>query len=364
MNRISIPDVIPNNLKDIREAYRINNEEMANLLKVEKNFLSQVENGFQNFSGKTTIKILKLYKISFYQLYNVVKEIEADISEYIDKDMIVEVGIPVDDLISSMTNLVSVGIDNLITQSKKTKILQQEIFKKLNGEEIIEDIIVHAAQLDSSEKMLMLKVKVNYKEKIVRPIKYKMDLTANLNKDLLKELAQCPYKESISWIERDVDNNLVKLESDDNGNEYVVFDEEYKIPDESNNIEKFTLSNKVKLGENAYIKSNTIKTKKIIEEKTIIKFKAIRPEINHLKIIREKLNLTVEQMAKALTITKNAYVNIEESNQKLSTKIMLKLVILLRVPFEYIINIEEYYYRYCRFDEKIFRKDVKSSDTN
>ncbi|MCD5414075.1 MAG: helix-turn-helix domain-containing protein [Clostridiales bacterium] len=87
--------------------------------------------------------------------------------------------------------------------------------------------------------------------------------------------------------------------------------------------------------------------KEIIRDYSLGKLKSlplniIKKKANNLKLLRELSKLSVVELAKSIGLSYSAYINLESGNQKISTKIMWRLVKKFKVPLELIINVDEY----------------------
>lgn len=264
--KILVPDVLPNNLRAVRELKGLSLKDLAEVLLINKNFLGTVEAWEKNFSGKTTIRTLKVMGISFYQLYNIGRKGSF-----------------------------------LVTMPGREDPVEVELDINLSRDENI-----RAADL----------------------------------------LANKGFAENIITWEEEFDGKVVRIE-----NGIVYLDKEYKIP-VSDNLEDFEMVDSFLLDD---------KRKKLIYDKdndsvpVSVRFKAIRPSLNNLEKIRKILKISVEQISFALDLDTNAYLQLEKGNRRATLKIMWKLVRYLKLPLELIINVDEYYERFCKNDTRIIK---------
>ena len=78
-------------LKQIRQIRGLTLQEAAQKLDIHPFFLSSVENGKNNLSGKSTMNILHFFDISFEQLYDIKKTLTLDYVEEKTKKTTVEI---------------------------------------------------------------------------------------------------------------------------------------------------------------------------------------------------------------------------------------------------------------------------------
>lgn len=264
MQKVLVPDVLPNNLRAIRELKGLSLKDLAEELLIDRNFLGTVEMWEKNFSGKTAIRTLKVLGVSFYQLYNIAGKRKL-----------------------------------LVTKPDREDPVEVEFDINLSREEDIK--------------------------------------TADI-------LTREGFKDTVVTWEEEIDGKIVKISKD-----RVYLDKSYKIPvgDDMSDFEMvdfFSIEDKRK--KFIYDKDDDINP-------VSVRFKAIRPALNNLEKIRKLLNISVEQISFSLDLAPNAYLQLEKGNQKASLKVMWKLVRFLKLPLELIINIDEYYEKFCKNDAKI-----------
>lgn len=341
---IPVPDVLPNNLRIIRDMRGLSVKDVANDLKVDRNFLSAVEMETKNFSGKTTIRFMKYYGISFYKMYDVAEVRECPVTKSILRELKYtlefDLDKPEDEINDDYLDL-RFGEETL-----KDKIIEVANREGINGD--VEHFIIDSREVINGK--LFINVETDFLESIAEHVIFDINFMANENHELADMLRFRGFTDTISLLEEEIDGKIVRF--DDKEME-IVLDKEYKIP-LSNSTSDYKLTNKLPIsGDNVNVHYNS--KKKPIK----VKFKAITKEINCLKAIRVLLNKSIEEMHQSLGLSYNGYVNLELGNQKISTKIMWRLVQLLRVPLEIIVNVDEYYERYCKHNKKI-RKPRKS----
>lgn len=340
--KLLVPDVIPNNIRAIRDNRGISVKKAADDLKIDRNFLCGVEMENKNFSGKTTVRVLKYYGISFYQMYDV-QEVK----------------------VFPVTTLIGEEHINMKFCVDLSEIENVDINSPKNINSIVEKMILkHIIDLNASNALLSyqilnnkvvknnLHVETTFKYLSYKPNNQKFDINfcRDENVKLADMLFSKGYQDCITYVDRDLDTFDIKIENDK-----VIFDREYKIPKESD-VTDYYITNELPLNK-VELKYDKTNDNNLIS----VRFKAIRPELNNLRFIREHLNLSEKDVFEPLDMLANSYTNLELGKQKISTKIMWKLVELFKLPLEAIINIDEYYDKFCFNSKKITKKRATSN---
>jgi len=130
-------------------------------------------------------------------------------------------------------------------------------------------------------------------------------------------------------------------------NDIIIFNKPYKFANSDDLKDGYEELKEISVNDNRIIAEE--KKDKIVS----VTFKTVSQAINNLKAIRTLINASIEDMHGALGLGYNGYINLELGNQKISSKIMWRLVNMLKVPLELIINIDKYYDKYCQHDKKI-----------
>lgn len=335
MNEILVPSIIPNNLMIIRKCRRKSIDEFADTLQIDKPFLNTVEKNVKNFSGKLTIKSLYLFKITFNMLYDIKSRVILPVERPYSTTERFTISIP---------NTCNYTEEEILSNRKYEKeiLLTLKHKENLNESDIIFNLEYNTVTIKDCN--VILDVVVDIKTKQIYNEEFDINFTKNINWDLEEKLTNHGFfSDTISIIEREVDGINIKFDGD-----LIILDQNYKIFsdfdktwNESNILNRFDVEVK---------EVNKRAGKPPVH---IVRFKALRPAINNMKYLRELLGYTPKEVAAALGIGLNSYTNLELGNQKLSTKLMWKLVKLYNVPLENIINIDEYYFRYCLFGSRI-----------
>lgn len=330
--KVYAPDVLPNNLRHIREMRGLSISRVHKGLNIDRNFLAAVEMENKNFSGKTTIKVLKYYDINFYKMYDVGEKRVLPTTDYFLKPWEVELYIDAVKM-DERKDIRSVILERLNDlAAKEGKMGKIEDYKVLYK--------------DTKDGQVHLKLDVEYYEKETRDIEYDINFMENENRKLADMLEFTGFADTIYTMEVNIDNKRVKLD----GNK-VILPEKYKIPYYDDIKDYYETNQLVVDGERIRIIND-----KSTGKPSIVKFKVVGKEINNLKAVRTLTKKSIEDMHKALGLTYNGYVNLELGNQKISSKVMWRLVYMLKVPLEVIINVDEYYKRYSAYDKKIEKK--------
>ena len=349
--KILAPDVLPNNLRIIRDIRGLSLKEASDALQIDRNFLSAVEVGNKNFSGKTTIRALKFYDISFYKMYDVKEKRTTNVTDYFENIFRTTLTFDPKDLLNVKLKLLDEeymqNIINITLTDEVEKLMQNHLIissiNKVAKENNVKGTYECFNLIGSSykNKKIYLDLEVTFKEKRTEQREFDINFVINENLKVVDMLTYRGFPETIRYIEKDIDGEVVKAE----GN-VVRLDKPYKIP-KGDDIRKFTEKDTISFSDkNLKVKYN--KDNELIS----IKFKAIKGETNNLKAIRTLNNISIEEMHESLGLTYNGYINLELGNQKISTKVMWRLVNKLNIPLELILNIDEYHEKYCEVPSK------------
>jgi DNA-binding XRE family transcriptional regulator len=348
-----VPNVLPNNFKDYREIRKATVRQLADELLIDRNFLTAVEANDKNFSGKTAVRYLKHYDINFYTVYDIQGKRKCDTIKDVFYSCEGMFSISLKDAtelyFAKNKNAGSCNNDEVIKFiADKDPSIQNAIKGELLSKEekyLLEQYKVKGTKLE--EEVIHYTLEVMAKKEVeVKAFEFDVNFARDEDRELTNSLFRIGYKDTIATLEYDVDFDLVSVI-----NNKVYFDKTYRIPIE-NNVEDFY-----------EIKELDIKSREAgVEVKydsegnpTTVKFRAVRPEINNFKKYRILASKNIEQMHKAIGLSYNGYINLELGNQKISTKIMWRICKNLRVPLEAIVNIDEYFERFCQH-QKIEKK--------
>lgn len=340
----NIPKILPNNLGLIQLNYGISNSDIANALSLKKRFIDSVYAEDANFSGSSIIKFIKHYNIPFNLFYNVNKETTYEENTYkrhicifqVSKDYLLDTE---DQLKTLNMNLITSAIDNsIINPDDNIKI--QFILQIENGQ----------LSYDKNIRSSNYKCDLEKYQKFVNSFTYDVEkyyyfamcyelieditvtktinLNQNFDMDLIKYLETKPF---VKHVLKDV--NIPKDEIKEEGNFYILPN---KYP--------FLINDAIKNLDKVNINSCKDKRKHIVI--TVVS-KTIN-QLSKLKFIREYKNYSIQEMADKICVSEDTYAAIEKGYLKISAQIMWKLELEFGLPLEYILNIDEYYNKYCK----------------
>lgn len=356
--KILVPDVLPNNLRAIRDMRGLALKTVADALKIDRNFLSAVEVQSRNFSGKTTIRAMQYFGITFYKLYDVKKIVTTDVTDYTENEFNITLSFSVEDFFNEIE--IKVDFNDINDFLDQTFVEQKEL---LNNHPMIIDAINERASekvagflqdykiekyfYNANTKNLLLELEVVFQEQYTISADIDINLVKNEDTELTNHLAEYGFPDTIRSVERFIDGEKVKLEG-----KYLHFHEPFRFSVDGT-LENFKEKDKININE------GNVSIRYEDGVPVYARFKCIHKDINNLKYIRSLKEISIEEMYKALGFTYNGYINLELGNQKVSTKIMWRMVKKLRVPLELIINIDEYFETLS--DKKIEKKQNRGS---
>lgn len=347
VDKILVPDILPNNLRNIRSMREMQLKDVADALAIDRNFLSAVEVGNKNFSGKTTIRALKYYNISFYKMYDVKESLILDTTDLYDNTFRTTLSFDPQELLNinvkdyekeHIENIINVTISKDLNDLRENNLIINEINKvaKKNKVKGLYDSFEIVGVSYADEK-LYLDLEVIYKEKRTEKITHDIHFVENENIKLADMLRYKGFLEDIKSIEKQINGDTVRID----GNR-VYLGDVYKLP-VGDDINKFTESDYINLSD----KDLKITYDEITKEPVSVRFKVIKQDMTNLKAITTLTNISIDEMHKSLGLSYNGYMNLVLGNQKISTKIMWRLVKKLNLPLELILNIDEYYEKFC-----------------
>lgn len=366
-----IPNTLPNNIKIWREQlHKIPVKQLADELLIDRNFLTAVEAQDKNFSGKTTIRYIKHFSsknkkkshMNFYAMYDVQKKCICDTTDekFYISDCVFTISMKeVHELYEKekKKKKEDPSIDDLIEYiSARNPVIEKHLAQKADEleakfKEEDKDIIdteklsvefneyrVVKSKVEDGNMVLNLEA-IFKKEFEVKDHEFDINFARDEDKELTKMMIHMGYGEEIAALEYDVDNEFISVV-----NGKVILSKEYKIPN-GRDVSDFYLTDTLDINQ----KEGDVEIKRAADgTPKKVKFKAVRPSINNFKRYRTLNNKTIEEMATSVGLTYNGYLNLEMGAQKISTKIMWGTCKSLRIPLETILNIDEYYERYCR----------------
>ncbi|HBJ2623123.1 helix-turn-helix transcriptional regulator [Clostridium botulinum] len=339
-SKYDIPKILPNNLNLIKMNFGISTSDIANALGLNKNFVGNVVNEKANFSGLSVIKFIKHFNIPFNLIYSINKEVSLmeNIHSYnicifqIDKNYPINSEEKINGHILEMCDFLLPQNTNIIKFIKKIENNCIEYTDKDKSENYRANLIKYNEFI---QNLTYDYDNYNYfcmAYEIVRddiPVKRYIDLQKNIDIDLIR------YLQSKNFL--DYKFKLVTL-----SNKKLLYNEEdnsYILPENYS----FLINNEI-------ITSNKIEKCNCTINKNTISFTAVVEKINlinNLRFIREYKNYSKEYMAEKLHLSEETYNAIEKGYQKMSAQTMWKIELEFGVLLDSVINIEEYYKKYC-----------------
>lgn len=329
---IPIPKTIPNKLKQIRQIRGLTLQEAAKGLKIHPFFLSSVENGKNNLSGKSTMNVLHFFNVSFEQLYDMKKVLLLDYVEESRKQVIVEIVLDKSETYSSPLEI----------EQKILEELHEKDIGVQTGTQVYTYNIIETKETLKPGKILC---KINVELILQKTLKKEFDINffRDSNIKLVELLLEKGFSEQPYNIR--LDKNDFKIIGDKihlNKKYKIETDEGFTFIDEVDISETINSGNKKYVGLDGEIKVIRNESDEIIA----MTFIALEEEINNIKFIEDYYekyeNFDNTKIPELLGLSASGYSNLVHGNQKISTKIMWRMVKLFRVPLETILNIKKY----------------------
>jgi transcriptional regulator with XRE-family HTH domain len=349
-NRVLVPNILPNNIKDYRELKKLSVRQLAEDLLIDRNFLTAVEANDKNFSGKSTIRYLKHFGISYYYMYDVQGKRECD---------------TIDECVYNCTGRFSITLDEIIQEydidkkmirtGKKGKDLSVEemvkYFTKKNN--MLTNIIkaegknlgvvfreYEVTETKINNRIVNIDLLIRFTKAFeLKDQEFDINFAAHQEREVSDWLFHMGYPETIATLDFEVDNEYVSVI-----NNKVILDKEYKIPKSEKNLENYYMASEFDIND----RDIDVKIDKESGRPMSVKFRSIRNEINNFKQFRTLQRMSLKEMHTSVGLSYNGYINLELGNQKISSKIMWRVCNKLKVPLEAIVNIDEYFERFCK----------------
>lgn len=321
INMINTPDILPNNLRIIRQMRGKTTDETANALGLNRSYISVLENDKANMSGVAAISIMNYLNTNFFQLFEKEESIFLDYTEKELKNHRLKILTSIDNLPYFQEN----DIINVV------EIIQKELDElNINGKVFEFEYMGHT-KIEAANQVYIL-INVTTSEEITTKKEFDLRLSSNLNTDLFKALVAKGFERKAELI---VDKDNFKIDND-----HIVLNKNYRIVQKDNLSE---ITNVINIDSNkcdiTYNNKNEIKS---------VKFNVILEDLYNIDFIEKFLGLTPEEIQEVIGISENGYNEIFSGNQKISTKIMWRLVKYFKVPLEYIINLKLYTEKYIK----------------
>lgn len=184
---IRTPDIIPSNLRVIREMREKGTEETANALGMNRSYISILENAKANMSGETALRIMEYFDCSFAELFNKTEKVSLELTTETLKNHPTKIMMTAEEFESFM--------QGDIMNAAKT--IEKE-FKESNVKGSVYDI---NPQDSTSEKIentdkLLVRVVVKMAEPKVEMVEFDMNISDGLDIQLYKALKERGFKEN------------------------------------------------------------------------------------------------------------------------------------------------------------------------
>lgn len=337
--KYDMPKILPNNLKLIKINYGISISDIANALDLNRNFVGNVVNEKVNFSGLSVIKFIKHFNVPFNLIYSVNKEVTFSqtihlcyISIYqLDKDYPIYDEEKLNSAIINASEFLDPENTNIIQFIKKIEnnsINYTDEDRKSNHTNNLNKYqeVVSSLAYDY-DKYNYFAMAYEIVEAVNAP-KY-INLQENIDVDLIRYLDS---KDFISYKYKSI--TIPKKELS-----YNEENKSYKLPQ---TYELFI--------NDEIVMSDTIKESDCILKRTGISINIVSDKVNEitkLKHVRKYKNYSTKDMADKLLLSEETYIAIEKGYQKMSAKTMWKIELEFGVFLNSVLNIEEYYKKYC-----------------
>lgn len=349
-NKILVPNILPNNIKDYRELKKLSVRQLAEDLLIDRNFLTAVEANDKNFSGKSTIRYLKHFGISYYYMYDVQGKKKCD---------------TIDESVYNCNGRFSITLDEMIQEYNidKKMIRVGKNGKDLSPEEMVKYFTNRNTMLSNIIKIEGKKLGVIFSEYEVtntiinnqivlidllirftkafdlKEHEFDINFAAHEDRKVTDWLFHMGYPETLATLDFDVDNEYVSVI-----NNKVILDKEYKIPKSEKNLDRYYMASEFDVND----EDIDVKFDKENGRPLSVKFRSVRNEINNFKQFRILQRMSLKEMHTSVGLSYNGYINLELGNQKISSKIMWRVCKKLKVPLESIVNVDEYFERFCK----------------
>lgn len=350
-NHISdTPNIIPNRLEKIFPLLHVSKSEISSDLDIQMSYLNSVFKNKATFSGKTTLKLLKKYNLSFKLVYYV-----EEFEQALDKEHIFNLIL----VINTQDN----KLEDLSEEDKKKEYVKliYDIFKEYESDDnvFILPLVVFSKILKEKDKLNLKLTNEDILNAGQKNIKLCLESlnSSDINRDLINDNCYF-FSAKIKRIEKE--ELPIKQESVDTKLTKLMFELPYKkIKSESILMSdaKFNNNNELILNEKKDILTSDgsknidlIKPGDYILTKSSVKYYVYTEDkvINKLKAYRLIKKLSADEMSEQLGITKETYRLVEQGRQMLSTHIMWRIETKLNVLLESVLDIDSYYEVFCK----------------
>ena len=174
---IRTPDIIPNNLRNIREMKGKTMDETATALGINRSYMSILETAKANMSGETALNIIEFFDSSFAALFG--------------QQGVMKLPYTTETLKTQPTKILLTKEEHQQFQAgdiiKAVKLIEDEL-KKFNIPGVLNDIEeISSEPVDGSNKVIV-SIKATISEPTEEIGEFDMNLTSNMNLDLYRAL--------------------------------------------------------------------------------------------------------------------------------------------------------------------------------
>lgn len=175
---IRTPDILPNNLKTIRETRGKGTDETAEAIGMNRSYVSVLENGKANMSGEVALKIMEYFNASFAQLFHFADPVTLEYTT--------------DTISTQLTKII-------LTQKEYDQFKQGDIIKAvkiIENEYKENDVpgsvhdIIEVSSEEISKKKVVVQLKVLMKEPKVEKLEFDLNIVDTIDKDTYMALKQ------------------------------------------------------------------------------------------------------------------------------------------------------------------------------
>lgn len=326
------PQIPPNNLKKIKEIYSYTDDDIGKLINVKAGFVSGVVNNRANFSGITTLKLLKELDISFSTLYGMKRKLVTNCesfkegvfiisldnkyTETLIYDVTKELLYNDDDIVPTFMHIeLDIVNDKLTLDSKRVpRILSDDEKEYIRAS-------IKAANNNNSFDNNYGHYLIYYTTKSYEEMEYEIDTEKALDVETNNILFSLPFNK---YINTTLPPSDFKLDLNN-----VILNQDFTILRDNKLIQTKILYN------NEY---------NFLSDGQSIIFKTFSTEksMNKLKLYRDIKGYDLHYMANALNLSAESYRVMEVGHNRISTSQMWKIENRLGIQLENIIDINAY----------------------
>lgn len=308
---IKTPDILPNNMRQIRAMRNITIAELSTALSLNHSYISILETFKANMSGITALNIMKQLNANFSQLFDIQDKVTLPYT--IDSHELLTIKISIHAKYLDQTNRMNmIEVEEILDKHLKNKNIKGDIskFKIIKHDKIGDQDIVNATV--EVELLHQKEVKETFNINFFKETNY--DLFEDLHLRGFSEERKVTLDAKSFTIQ---DGKVHILNTDSLDKVGFLFHKEVPVID----IKDVVFTND---------KKGNVET---------INFDLLFTKENNIEYIQEYLNLSSKDVQVALGIGETTYNNLLKGNLRLSTKLMWKMCKLFKVPLEQIINV-------------------------